>query len=330
MDEKGLAKDANDPGLMLKKLEILYAMEDAAGFQSYAQQVHGSLSSADSAGWQEVVSMGQRLCPQEDLFAAPAGQQQSGTVSLDSAAVQQAVAAHESDQAEDFASDLAELQAAAPDIDLTGDSETAETQEDYTLEFDLGFADEGEATAEAAELPGQESESSKDDLDLGFDFDFDLEGDGAEKTAEAEGTETTAESDDMSLDFELDQEPPAKTVSEADTNTLRLVPGSESEKSPLDGVEALDFEFETDGSSVGDLGQTAEAAAEAASHSGEAEPEPGFSINIEEEIDTKFELARAYMDLGDGEGAREILTEILAEGAEGQKEEARTLMEKIS
>jgi pilus assembly protein FimV len=47
------------------------------------------------------------------------------------------------------------------------------------------------------------------------------------------------------------------------------------------------------------------------------------------EVGTKLDLARAYMDMGDPEGARSILEEVLAEGDPGQKQEAQRLMESI-
>lgn len=47
------------------------------------------------------------------------------------------------------------------------------------------------------------------------------------------------------------------------------------------------------------------------------------------EVGTKLDLARAYMDMGDPDGARSILEEVLAEGSPNQKQEAQRLMESI-
>ena len=47
------------------------------------------------------------------------------------------------------------------------------------------------------------------------------------------------------------------------------------------------------------------------------------------EVGTKLDLARAYMDMGDPDGARSILDEVLAEGNASQKQEAQRLMESI-
>jgi pilus assembly protein FimV len=47
------------------------------------------------------------------------------------------------------------------------------------------------------------------------------------------------------------------------------------------------------------------------------------------EVGTKLDLARAYMDMGDPDGARSILDEVLAEGNPHQKQEAQRLLESI-
>ena len=47
------------------------------------------------------------------------------------------------------------------------------------------------------------------------------------------------------------------------------------------------------------------------------------------EVGTKLDLARAYMDMGDPDGARSILEEVLAEGTSNQKQEAQRLLDSI-
>jgi len=47
-------------------------------------------------------------------------------------------------------------------------------------------------------------------------------------------------------------------------------------------------------------------------------------------VDTKLDLARAYLDMGDPDGARAMLEEVLHEGSQMQRDVARQLMEKIS
>jgi pilus assembly protein FimV len=49
----------------------------------------------------------------------------------------------------------------------------------------------------------------------------------------------------------------------------------------------------------------------------------------EDAIGTKLDLARAYLDMGDPEGARSMLDEVMAEGNEAQKGEARKLLAEV-
>lgn len=44
---------------------------------------------------------------------------------------------------------------------------------------------------------------------------------------------------------------------------------------------------------------------------------------------TKLDLAKAYEEMGDLEGARELLQEVLGEGNAEQQDVARTLMERV-
>jgi pilus assembly protein FimV len=49
-----------------------------------------------------------------------------------------------------------------------------------------------------------------------------------------------------------------------------------------------------------------------------------------DEIGTKLDLARAYMDMGDPDGAKGILEEVIEEGNDEQKTEAETLISKLA
>lgn len=49
----------------------------------------------------------------------------------------------------------------------------------------------------------------------------------------------------------------------------------------------------------------------------------------EDEADTKLNLAKAYMELGDNDGARAILEEVHADGSEAQRREAGELLEQL-
>ena len=46
-------------------------------------------------------------------------------------------------------------------------------------------------------------------------------------------------------------------------------------------------------------------------------------------MSTKLDLARAYLDMGDEDGARQILAEVVAEGSDELKAEAQSLLDRI-
>src|SRR5690606_11153430 len=48
-----------------------------------------------------------------------------------------------------------------------------------------------------------------------------------------------------------------------------------------------------------------------------------------DECATKLDLARAYIDMGDEEGARDILAEVVEEGNDQQQQDAREMMEQL-
>jgi pilus assembly protein FimV len=60
---------------------------------------------------------------------------------------------------------------------------------------------------------------------------------------------------------------------------------------------------------------------------GAAPAEAGAApAGLEDEVATKLDLARAYVEMGDAEGAREILNEVAKEGNAGQQAEAKTML----
>ena len=56
---------------------------------------------------------------------------------------------------------------------------------------------------------------------------------------------------------------------------------------------------------------------------------PEFDISANEEVTTKLDLAKAYEEMGDFEGARELLQEVLKEGDASQREKAQSIIAKI-
>ena len=57
---------------------------------------------------------------------------------------------------------------------------------------------------------------------------------------------------------------------------------------------------------------------------------PEFDISSNEEVTTKLDLAKAYEEMGDLEGARELLQEVVKEGDATQREKAQAILTRIS
>ncbi|MCK1787831.1 peptidoglycan-binding protein, partial [Pseudomonas sp. TNT11] len=59
------------------------------------------------------------------------------------------------------------------------------------------------------------------------------------------------------------------------------------------------------------------------------EPEFDF-LSGTDEVATKLDLAQAYIDMGDADGARDILSEVLTEGDEAQRGEAKEMLGRLA
>jgi pilus assembly protein FimV len=58
--------------------------------------------------------------------------------------------------------------------------------------------------------------------------------------------------------------------------------------------------------------------------------EPPLDLDLQQEVATKLELARAYEEMGDKDGARELVEEVLREGSGRQKDDARVILARLS
>ncbi|MBK8971231.1 MAG: hypothetical protein IPM37_07650 [Hahellaceae bacterium] len=146
--------------------------------------------------------------------------------------------------------------------------------------------------------------------------------------------------------LDLTQDAELESVAEADLSddlSGGASAGGLSEELSPDLSEQLAEDFldsvdETGDASVGpDIAATAldlNAAGDEAlelSAEGEGELEDDFEFLAgTDEAATKLDLARAYIEMGDREGARDILEEVLEEGNEDQKQDAAKLIEGLS
>ncbi len=134
------------------------------------------------------------------------------------------------------------------------------------------------------------------------------------------------------LDFDLDD---FDVGSEPDLTSEQSVAAAQPETNQdegaldfdLDDLDDLDLEFSSE--SEDDLAQDSEAAF---SDEGVSSLEASLDDDLDflsegDEVATKLDLARAYMDMGDMEGAAAILQEVIEQGSDEQKQEAVSLLE---
>jgi len=172
-------------------------------------------------------------------------------------------------------------------------------EEEVSAESESATTEVAEATEEVAQAEQGDVEDevfdSLDDADEVLDFDdseLDAEIDAELESLDgADALQSDSEEADFDEEFSLDDEP-LENIDEADVDEV-----------------SLDDDFDLDD-------EDADAFAD------EADDEA-------DEITTKLDLARAYIDMGDADGAREILNEVVSEGNEEQKSEAKALLDKI-
>jgi pilus assembly protein FimV len=243
---------------------------------------------------------------------------------------------------DDLDDDLADL-----DTNLQGES-LAELDE--SLDADLDDTDfsweEAEEDLDSETTPVIEDEFSLNDeefaLDDDDDFDIDsladLDADSRVQKAESELTDKSlddqldfadeADIDLDDLDVELDdlgldkQAPAESALNVADNYSAEAAPVLDATEDEL--AEDDIFEQALSDFSAESLAQDEEANLS----DDDMDAELDFMADADEAA-TKLDLARAYMDMGDNEGARDILAEVAHEGNEQQRAEAVDLLSRI-
>jgi pilus assembly protein FimV len=185
---------------------------------------------------------------------------------------------------------------AEPDTEVEAE---VETQDSNHIEFDLNdFAD----TEVQTEPEGEASSNKKqaDDVDddlLTFDTNLGLD----------DKIQTTEDEDNTPLELDI-------TEDDERDETLSFDQNIESDSSEPEDTDALLNEAEF-------------------VETNDEEPDLEFDIDDLDEIDeaeTKLDLAAAYIDMGDPDGARSILNEVLLEGNDEQKNRAHDLLNSLS
>ncbi|MCD4863472.1 FimV/HubP family polar landmark protein [Pseudomonas sp. PLB05] len=178
------------------------------------------------------------------------------------------------------------------------------------------------------------------------DFDFDLNFD-AEPTATS-ATTPAAKDDDFALDFSeferqgdpVQDEPIERSNASSAFDEPLDAPATRTADAELPAsFDLSDFDDEQPAPKR-ESDEEFAARLQEASRQFDAETTSGTAgsdglddfdfLSGEDETATKLDLARAYIDMGDPEGARDILDEVLAEGNAGQQQEAREIIAQLS
>ncbi|MBI1174681.1 MAG: hypothetical protein GC139_05365 [Sideroxydans sp.] len=329
--KEALSRDPNNRQVQLKLLGIYANRKDVNAFSSIARRVKDS---GDADAWEQTAGMGRKIDPTNPMY----GGVDEEVVTGETAAAAEAVETEETASAvTDFSLDEGKSEAPA------------------ALDFDLGF---GAAEAEAEPLSepvepeqatGMESTTilSQEDIraaqEAPMDFDITSSHQNIPALDIGQPEPGPAAKDEAALDFDITSTNPAMqaapesaaldaTTEEKGETALNLddlifdvtathpsMPALEPEvveESKAKDIGLGDISLNLDG--IG----TEQSAAPAAGG--------GSKDEHWHEVATKLDLAKAYQEMGDNEGAREILEEVLRDGDDQQREAAQALIEQLS
>jgi len=301
--------------LKLKLLELYHATKSKPSFENTAEDFYASLGEGANTNpmWQKVAAMGAELVPGNPLFSGG----KAAADLPDLAATQDPGVSLSDSQVMDIGLDTgvfeaADIGAPAPAADAGG--------MDFNLDFGETETPEPAATEQAGgmdfNLDMGESTPAAEEEKEGLDFSLDM--------GESPSETTPASADDSSLDFDLDlgsdiNSSPATAEMEMSMDFAAAEElGSEDDTMSFDLGEGLD---------EGTKSMPEPTMDDLAFDSGESED---LDIGGGDEVGTKLDLAKAYIDMGDPDGARSILDEVISEGSDSQKQEAQALLGQIA
>jgi pilus assembly protein FimV len=225
-----------------------------------------------------------------------------------------------------------------------GDAEYGDLNlDDMSLEFDESgdsedSKEELDLSLDDLDLDGDSGESADDTL-----TDLDLELDAAEKSL-AGSADTDAKDDLADLDLEMPADEPTPAPDQA-ASLEDLLGDDDLQLDDQDDSLSLDEEPVQEESQPEAPIPAPEPQAPVAAAEPEDDIEPSVAPQVsgdvlgdEDDFDflgetdenaTKLDLAKAYIDMGDSEGARDILNEVISEGSDQQQAEARELMGQV-
>jgi len=339
---------ANEPDrwdVRLKMLEVCVESHDQEAFSTHAQYL------LDHCDDEEVLLACRDLEAQFDSSHVDLSDLDAEAEAPAEDDDLQTAAAETADALEDDADTL--------DLDLDNLEDSAEAADagddlDFELEFDAEDEDIAEATdaADADELVAQLDEETLDDSvtdalggDLGIDFDPERDVAEQQDTAELEDLDTL-ESDELvsaaddSLQ-EVTDEAPEDAAEELADIEFNMSDDQADEIAAEDLDELLsELDVEEGATALAgsdDPGESApaEPAIEAAADDDSADAGVGddfdFDASGDDDINaTKLDLAEAYVDMGDSDGAQDILSEVLEEGTPEQQQKAQEMLNRLA
>jgi len=337
--------------LKLKLLEIFFVWGNRDRFLEVARDLSASRAQAQAGEWDKILIMGKQMAPDDALFAGAI--HGSGSESLD----MELQRTHAS-----IDMDLVGGEGPAPDLDLTGRSPKIESEGglDFILDEPVrGGEDDSTALSATLEttletrrprpVPSDDPTAEVAIEDLGLDVgDFvgfdDLEQQvddlltrpsakvedtierptlvrGAPEPEEDLLSSTSIMRADAAELVDATREVEAGFIDLSDaTSELPMMTGE------LPTIEAPTLESPTMEAPTIEAPTIEATAIDATGVLRQVD----FPLDEESatmsEVGTKLDLARAYIDMGDPEGARSILDEVLKEGGAVQKQEAERLM----
>lgn len=323
--EAAIKDNPDKDNYRVKLAETYFAGKNAEAFAKLGVEMKQRLGDEETPAWAKVAAMGKELCPDEDVF-----QQVSSDTNLD-------VNDLMPKSPEPMDIDLGDDSAAGLDLDFDSPmDETAIISPDDSageLEFDLSETDAIEESPaeeefsldiEASELDldigGEASDDSSDGLDMDLDMSMDSELDmDLDMSVDSESEASAEEELDLSMDLDMSV---TDDVADSDLGlnmSMDSEPESEEELDLSDDMADLDLSMD-DIATADDSPASSDVVDDDLGGMDLSEP-----LDVDE-VNTKLDLAKAYLDMGDNEGARDILDEVLAGGNADQKKEAQELM----
>ncbi|MCA1799261.1 MAG: tetratricopeptide repeat protein [Xanthomonadaceae bacterium] len=294
---------------LMKLLEIYFAWGKPTEFIQHAREGRPKLEAAGE--WANVAILGRQMSADEKLFSDMGSTGTRSGVDLDLEGGGENSGGEVDLDTGEFES---EFDLGEPESDAPAEPAAEAAPAGNDLEFDLGDFEYETDTGADAEPAADAPEADAPEIDAGETQAIDLN----EPASESTQFKVDSDGDDGGMDLDLDAaladleaEPDSGVVEsqfadEGDAGT----PAPAPEPAADDGDDlSLDFDSL--------LGEDAEAEGDGG---GDAPASP----------DSRLDLARAYIDMGDADGARTLLDEVMADGDDAQKREAQELLALIS